>query len=212
MLEMIQAWDEAILKKINLDWAHPLLDFLLVYMADYSLMKWPMIAGIIVILIWGSFRTRAFLVLIGMCLLVGDAGVVSTMKDMTNRPRPHETVEGTRLIDWEDGKKTIRYSKGHQPERGRSMPSGHVCNNVAIGMTVTLLFGTKGLWIWIWVVMMSYSRIYTGDHYLSDVIVSYVLSGAYSFGIYCFLSWLWQVVGSKTFPKLYERHPKLNIP
>ncbi len=209
---MIQAWDEAILKKINLDWAHPVLDFVLVYMADYGLMKWPMIVGIIAILIWGSFRTRAFLVIIGLCLLIGDAGITSTLKDVIDRPRPHETVDGTRRISWKDGERVVTYSEAHTPQRGRSMTSGHVSNNVAIGVIVTLLFYPKGLWIWIWVVMMSYSRIYTGAHYLSDVIVSFFVAGAYSIGIYCFLSWIWQSAGSKLFPKLYERHPKLNSP
>lgn len=212
ILETIQSLDEAVLKKINLDWANPVFDFILVYMADFGLLKWPLLAGVIFIAIRGSFRARVFVILMGLALLIGDAGINSTLKDVIGRPRPHETVPDTRRVKWEDGQKKIHFSEGRLPERGTSMTSGHVCNNVALATLLTLLFGRKAWLAWVWAAMMAYSRIYTGDHYLTDAVVSFFVAVGYSLGIYCFLSWLWQLGGPKLMPKVHERHPQLNSP
>ncbi|MEO0453650.1 MAG: phosphatase PAP2 family protein [Verrucomicrobiota bacterium] len=212
MFERIQELDEIILHYINIEWANPVFDFLLVFMADFGLLMWPLIIAAVIVMIWGGFRSRLFLILMGLCLLIGDVGINQSIKQTVNRPRPHETVDGTRRVDWEGLDKKVAFSKAHTPRKGNSFTSGHICNNVAIAMILTLLFRRKAWPIWIWAVFMAYSRIYTGDHYFSDAVASFIVAGLYASGIYCFIAWLWQLLGPKHFPKLYERHPKLHSP
>lgn len=209
MFEQIFLWDVWFMHLINVQWAHPILDHSLSIMADFNLLKWVLIPLVLGTLIWGGFRARAMWVLMLLCLVIGDAGINWAIKKGVSRPRPHETVEGLRKIERHGWGINIKESEPREVENGRSMTSGHVCNNIALGILVTLFYRPWGWLIWIWSLTMAYSRIYTTDHYVSDAVVSFFVATAYTFAIVWGASLLWTKIGQKYWLGLLEKHPKL---
>jgi undecaprenyl-diphosphatase len=209
MWDLIQEWDWAIFRLINESWVHPWLDRGLSLMADFRLSKWVLIPAGIGLVIWGGFRGRLFMVLLALALIIGDGGINWTIKRTVNRPRPYQTLEDVRRVTRDGFHHQIRWVSKEPYLKGRSMTSGHVCNNVSLAFLATLLFSPWGRWVWVWAVLMAYSRVYTADHFPTDVVVSFFVSGAYTAGICCFVSFLWQHYAPRYFPKIYERHPQL---
>ncbi len=210
MWEWLYALDVEWLRRINTDWSNPFFDQFLTLAADFRLMKWVLGAGVLALLIWGGFRGRALVFLMIACLLIGDAGINWSIKRLVNRPRPHESVENLRLvsrIDYLNYK--VKTSKPRTPERGRSMTSGHACNNFAAAYLITRFFPPWGALSWIWACMIAYSRIYTAAHYPSDIIVSFFVALAYAHLISCAAVWLWQKGAPRLLPQTYARHPNI---
>ena len=176
-MEWLRQLDLWVLRMVNQEGANSFLDWFFSRMAAPSIFIVP---GILlgVFLLWkGGIRGRFFLGVMALALLVGDAGIVNGLKKAVNRPRPHESVEGVRLVTKEE----VRIS--HPQEivtKGRSFPSGHVCNNVALAMVVVVVYGRSYRWIYLWALLMGWNRIYLGVHFPSDVLFSAVLSVAYT--------------------------------
>jgi undecaprenyl-diphosphatase len=165
------------LRLMNQDGANSLLDWFFPRMAAPSYFILP---GLLLALgfLWrGGNRGRLLVGLVVAALLIGDAGIVAGLKKIVNRPRPHEAVEGVRRVT----KEGITISHPVEKiERGRSFPSGHVCNNVAWVVIVVALYGRKWRWLYLWPLLMGWNRIYLGSHYPSDVLFSWVISLGYT--------------------------------
>lgn len=210
MMEVVADWlysiDVRVLRWINTVWVHPWLDWLMGLVSDFNTFKWILGVSVLALLIFGKFRERTLIVLMALCLLIGDAGINWAIKRTVNRPRPHETHEGLRVVD----RSGVRPSQPREfVERGRSMTSGHVCNNVALGFLVTWLYPRWGWMIWFWVVLVSYSRIYNASHYPSDVLVSFLVAMTYTWLIVLGSQWLWERAGSRWWPDFLAKHPVL---
>ncbi|GAB4243630.1 MAG: hypothetical protein OHK005_08090 [Candidatus Methylacidiphilales bacterium] len=205
-------WDEWLLRKINGEWISPWADQWFSFSADFGLLVWPFALGLLALLIFGGFRERVFLVLLAAVLLIGDAGLNSWIKRTVNRPRPIQALENVRYVK-QNGLFNVAVTLS-RPEpgpvvRGRSMTSGHVCNNVAVAMIVTALYAPWGWWIWLWTLSMSYGRIYTGAHYPTDVVASWFLALAYTGAILWGAEWMWQRWGPRWLPTIYEKNSSL---
>jgi undecaprenyl-diphosphatase len=209
MWELLQSWDIALFRLINDTWSSAWLDGILSFLADFRLMKWPLMLAVLITLIWGGFRARLFLFLMLLALVIGDGGINWTIKKSVNRPRPYQSLEDVRRVKREGFSYRVERVSAEPYEKGRSMTSGHVCNNVALAFLATLLFAPWGRWVWVWAGLIAYSRIYTADHYPSDVAVSIVVALIYTTGICCVVQFLWQQWAPRLFPKTYAQHPRL---
>ncbi|MEM6821703.1 MAG: phosphatase PAP2 family protein [Verrucomicrobiota bacterium] len=194
---------------INVLWTNEFLDYFFLIIASFKLWKWPLAIGAVALAIWGGFRSRIFLILMLLCLLIGDAGINWSIKSTVNRPRPHESHDHLRRVRFEGWTKVAEPSQKREILNGNSMTSGHACNNFALATLATLLFRPWGALVWIWAVLVAYSRIYTGDHYPSDVFVSFFVAVFYTLTIVYIASRLWQKWGKAYIPNLYDRHPQL---
>lgn len=176
-MEWLRQLDLWVLRMVNQEGSNSFLDWFFSRMAAPSIFIVP---GILlgVFLLWkGGIRGRFFLGLMALAFLVGDAGIVNGLKKIVNRPRPHESVEGVRLVTREE----VRISHPtEEVKKGRSFPSGHVCNNVALAIVVVAVYGRRYRWIYLWVLLMGWNRIYLGVHFPSDVLFSIVLSAVYT--------------------------------
>lgn len=179
------AWDQALFWAINRDWIAAWLDFLMPLVSDPNLFMPFLVAGGIALLIWGGSRGRRFLLLMALALVIGDAGINWIIKRSVNRPRPYQAMEEVRVVKRDQ----ITLSGKPQPvDRGRSFTSGHACNNVALAFMACAVYGRAAWWLWLWAALVSYSRIYNGVHYPTDIVGSWIVATLYSWGIVYALS------------------------
>lgn len=209
----ILAADLALLRLINTAWTHPALDYFFGIVAHFGALMGPMIALGLGLLIFGRFKERVLVLTFLLCLGIGDAGINWAIKRVVNRPRPHESHENVRRVKANDFSHiSVTWSQPTPPRKGRSMTSGHVCNNTALALLIILLYRPWGWCALLWPVIIGYGRVYTGDHYPSDVVVSWLVASAYTVLICCAAARLWQNYGPRCVPQIYARHPRLYAP
>jgi len=205
LLPWFHALDLRLLYLINQTWSGPWLDPVMARVSDYDSFRYPIFAGVILTLIFGGFRGRLFLILMGTCLIIGDGIIDWDFKIGVNRPRPNETELHLRVVTLSG----ITESVPRHVAVGRSFTSGHACNNVALAMVGCAVFGRWALWLWPWAALVSYSRIYVGSHYPSDILGSWLVALFYSYFILKTSEWLWRKYAPERWPKFHAAHPLL---
>jgi undecaprenyl-diphosphatase len=204
-LAWFHAQDLHLLYQINRTWSRPWLDPVMAYVSDFDTWRWPLVAAVILTLLFGGFRGRQLVILMAACLMIGDGLIDWGFKLAIHRPRPNETVPHLRVV-------TVRGVTESVPKhvvKGRSFTSGHACNNVALAMVGCAIFGRWAWFLWPWAALVSYSRIYTASHYPSDILGSWIVAIAYSYFICKAAAWLWRSYAPGAWPELYARHPVL---
>ena len=199
------ALDLHLLYLINQTWSRPWLDPIMARVSDWDSWRYPVLAAVILALIFGGFRARLFLVLMAACLIIGDGMIDWGFKITINRPRPNETEPHLRVVTV----RAVTESVPRQVSVGHSFTSGHACNNVALAMIGCAIFGRWALWLWPWAALVSYSRIYTASHYPSDILGSWIVAVVYSYFICKTAAWLWRRYAPQKCPGLYAKHPVL---
>ncbi|WP_164546387.1 phosphatase PAP2 family protein [Corynebacterium hylobatis] len=73
-------------------------------------------------------------------------------------------------------------------ETNHAMPSGHATGMAALAMVLTLWWWPRGGWwrlpvagVWVLAVTVSWTRLYLGVHWFSDVLAGLILGGAVAF-------------------------------
>ena len=113
-----------------------------------------------------------------LCIFLTDQSC-NLIKHSVQRPRPsHDPVlsEQVHLVAKPDG---TLYKGGPY-----GFPSSHAANSMALALWVILYLGEKRKWLIIgmlcWVLLVSYSRIYLGVHYPSDLLVGWILGACWA--------------------------------
>jgi undecaprenyl-diphosphatase len=198
--------DRQLFTVINQHWTNPMLDRFMPFISDPNPFLPFLVGGALALLVWGGFRGRLFVLLMALALGIGDAGIDWSIKHTVHRPRPYQAMEGVRMVKREQ----ITLSGPPTPvQDGNSFTSGHACNNVALAFMACAVYGRVAMILWVWAALVSYSRIYTGSHYPSDILGSWMVATLYSWLIVNGLNRLWQNFGPQYLPKVYENHPSL---
>lgn len=169
--------------------------------------------------IFGGFKARALLVTLLCAVGLTEGLVVSPLKQIVDRPRPHQSVDGARVVTLQKTKPVqlaifkapkVKASKAALPEEeisGRSFPSGHAANNFAAAAVLICFYPRRGWWFLPVAALVSYSRIYTASHWPSDVTFSAVLGSAMGLFTVYLLSRAWQRWGAMVAPRLAAAYP-----
>ncbi|VVM04978.1 hypothetical protein MAMC_00349 [Methylacidimicrobium cyclopophantes] len=198
-------WDLWLFYEINTHWTCPFLDRWMPVVSHYHHFQGFVLVGVLLLTIFGRFRERCFLGLVGISLVVGDMGVTDSLKHLVNRPRPFSVLAGVREVD--EGK--ISWSDPSRGPQGRSFPSGHAANNAALAYLANAFYGPRMAWVWLWAGLVGYSRVYLGVHYPSDVLAGWLVGTLYAWALSTGAEYAWHRWGKRLFPHFFVSHPRL---
>jgi undecaprenyl-diphosphatase len=212
--------DTLLLFLINKQWINPVLDRLMVICSSFDLWR-PVLFVVALLLFWrGGFRWRSFLIVILITIAFTDGVFTQVTKIVINRPRPSQALADVREVTlqkthpaffglFQPVSITLSPTPVGRITMGRSFPSGHAMNNTVIAILAILFFRRWGALYIIPAALISYSRIYCGSHWPTDVIVSIVLAVGFALISFAILSMLYRKLAPRWFPRLYANHPSL---
>lgn len=215
----VKRMDEKLLLLINREWTNPALDRLMALASSFDV--WAPLLALVAIgaVIRGGFRARAFVVTAGLLVAVSDGGISRTLKQLTDRPRPHQSHNDVRMVDLAKAKPrvlavfrplSIKLSRTNLEDvDGRSFPSSHTMNTLAVAIAAVAFYGASAWWAFLIAGLVAYSRIYTGSHWPSDVLTSLFLGAGSSLLLLALADFAWRKRGAAMLPKVHAAHPAL---
>ena len=117
-----------------------------------------------------------------LVIVVCDQVSSSIVKEVFQRMRPTRHPDFKDLVDMVNG-----YRGG-----GFSFVSGHATNSLGLAVLLSLIYRNRwvAIPVLIWAVLNSYSRIYLGVHFVSDVIGGNILGSLLAWIVYKLYLWI----------------------
>ncbi len=178
MMERLLRWDEKAFVLLNEKLRSGLLDSLMPLVSSGSF--WILVMGVLAAWLWCFKGPLGRRVVLKSGLGAALAYLVEHLiKFWIKRPRPFLAVPGARLL--------LEF------KNSPSFPSGHAAVAFAIALTVARFYPRRAPWWLGWALLVSYTRVYVGEHYPVDV-----LGGALLGLVVAALSWLVPIEESLT--------------
>jgi len=162
--------------------ANPLFD--LVMPAATHLDRWR----IALLLVWAALvlfgGAKGRWAALGIILLVAAADQLSSsvLKPLVGRTRPCDVIGGVRMWRGEAGWITTPLEATRSWKSSLAFPSSHAANITATMFFLAALYRRARWWLVGLALVVSYSRIYVGVHWPSDVLFGMALGAALAWG------------------------------
>jgi undecaprenyl-diphosphatase len=176
------------------------------------------LAGLLVA--WrGGFHARAMLVCLLLSVAIMESGIINPLKNAIGRQRPFDTLAEARSVSLGPAEPKIlslaqplKIKPGDPndpPAVGKSLPSGHTSNMFCFATVLTAFYRWRGAWLYLPAALVALSRVATGSHWPSDIVISAIGSIVVTLGLLAAYAWLWRRWSPRLAPKLAARHPEL---
>ena len=218
-MHWLQTLDTNLFLFVNRSLANSFCDWLMPILSGSGGFKkefvWLAIAVGVALLLFGNRRLRLCVLFTALIVGTNDGLICNTLKHAIARPRPFVTLPEARVF----GNVGKGYVAPKLDEIGvdmaanqgshNSMPSSHAANWFAATM-VLFLFYRRSLWFMLPLALgVSFSRIYNGVHYPSDVLAGAIIGAGYAAAAAIASESAWQFVGKKYFPRWHAKMPAL---
>jgi membrane-associated phospholipid phosphatase len=213
--------DVALFRFINGTLSNSVFDVVMPF-ASGNKIFFPVVALVVMLLLWkGGKRGRLCALMLGLILWPADSYICNTIKHAVARPRPFVTLADVRQPMSAGRNRAANAPRMERRESNdpatapshNSMPSSHAANWFAATMICFVFYRRSWRFMLPLACLVSFSRVYNGVHYPSDVLAGAILGAGYAVaGMWAFES-LWRFAGQKWFPLWWEKLPSLvNLP
>ena len=218
-MHWLQTLDTNLFLFVNRSLVNPFFDWLMPVLSGGGGVKNYLIAAAIAagiaMLCLGKSRARLCALMLALVIPTTDGLLCNTLKHAVARPRPFVTLPEARLYgnigkgyiapELDGNGMDMAAQKGNR----NSMPSAHAANWFAATM-VLFLFYRRSLWVMLPLALaVSFSRLYNGVHYPSDVLAGALVGAGYAVAVAITLETAWQFFGKKWFPHWHAKVPSL---
>lgn len=216
---MPSALDQQLFHFFNADRGLPWLDTLWAVLS--SLEFWlPFLVLTALLAVWrGGFRARAMVATLLLSIGLMEGGIINPLKKTISRQRPYYVLADARVVKLEDTKPAflalgqpaqIRPARPDSaPAVGKSLPSGHTSNMFCFATVLTVFYRWRGALLFLPASLVALSRVATGSHWPSDILLSAALSITVTLTLLAIYGWLWKTFAPRLVPRLAARHPQL---
>lgn len=198
MIGWLLSLDVTPFRFVNSSLSNPFFDKLMPFVSNSPWFACLLFAVAIVMICKGGARGRVCALMLLLTLCLGNWLVCDPIKNAVERARPFHTLPGA----------ILRIGMGSS----FSMPSSHAANWFSATVVLMIYYRRSVCLMLPMAVLVSFSRIYNGVHYPSDVLVGAVLGAGYSVAIIWLFDTLWQSLGPRWFPLWKQQLPSLTHP
>src|ERR1019366_8515010 len=221
-MHWLQTLDTNLFFFVNRSLVNPFFDWLMPVLSGNNGVKNEFIvlavAAGLALFCFGNRRARLCVLLMVLIVATNDGLLCNTIKHAVARPRPFVTLPEARVFG-SVGQGYVppeinQYGVDMAANKGSriSMPSSHAANLFAATM-VAFLFYRRSLWFMLPLALgVSFSRVYNGVHYPSDVLAGAILGAGYATAGIFGLQAAWNWIGKKWFPQWHAQLPHLLNP
>src|SRR6266404_1326903 len=194
-MHWLQTLDIGLFRFANTTLSNPAFDAVMPFFSGNALF-FPMATLAGLLLAWkGRARGVVCVLMLVLIVALGDGLVCLTIKEVVGRQRPFLVLPDVHLLVG-------------QSNTG-SMPASHAANWFAATM-VAFVYYRRSVWFMLPVAgLVSFSRMYNGVHFPSDVLAGAVLGAGYAVAGVWALNTMWHWAGRKWFPLWWKKMPSL---
>jgi membrane-associated phospholipid phosphatase len=218
-MHWLQSLDTSLFFFVNRSLANPFFDWLMPILSGNNGMKTEFIVLAVVtgvaLLCFGKPRARLCVFLLILIVATNDGLICNTIKHAVARPRPFVTLPEARVFGTV-GKGYVppeinEYGVDMSGNKGsrNSMPSSHASNWFAATMVLFLFYRKSVRFMLPLAFAVSFSRVYNGVHYPSDVLAGAIIGAGYAAAAATAIESAWQSAGKKWLPFWHAKLPVL---
>ncbi len=221
-MHWLQDLDLGLLRFVNQTLSNHFFDVVMPF-ASGNVYFIPAVILAAVLLLWkGGTRGRLCVLMLALIVGPGDGLVTNQIKHAIARPRPFVTHDDILMparkarpqLKSEEDKRVEQPAQTNPARKAgyNSLPSAHAANWFAATMIFFIYFRRSLRIMLPLACIVSFSRLYNGVHYPSDVLAGAILGAGYAAAGVWGVNALWQRAGQDWFPLWWKRLPSLIHP